>query len=73
MKYTKYIRRDFHSVTLVMPQGWDFRVLEGGSKTLAWEFAIAPHRLHILVYRYYGDFDWSMAKSNPFLHFDKNL
>ena len=24
MKYTKHIRRDFHSVTLVMPQGLDF-------------------------------------------------
>ena len=24
MKYTKHIRQDFHSVTLVMPQGWDF-------------------------------------------------
>ena len=23
MKDTKYIRLDFHSVTLVMPQGWD--------------------------------------------------
>ena len=27
MKYTKHIRRDFHSVTLVMPQEWDFRAL----------------------------------------------
>ena len=27
MKDTKYIRRYFHSVTLVMPQGWDFWVL----------------------------------------------
>ena len=27
MKYTKHIRRDFHSVTLVMPQGWDFGAL----------------------------------------------
>ena len=27
MKYTKHIRRDFHSVTLVMPQGRDFGVL----------------------------------------------
>ena len=23
MKDTKYIRRDFHSVTWIMPQGWD--------------------------------------------------
>ena len=24
MKDTKLIRHDFHSVTLVLPQGWDF-------------------------------------------------
>ena len=24
MKNTKYIKRDFHSVAWVMPQGWDF-------------------------------------------------
>ena len=24
MKDTKHIRRDFHSVAWVMPQGWDF-------------------------------------------------
>ena len=27
MKDTKHIRRDFHSVTLVMPQGWHFGAL----------------------------------------------
>ena len=27
MKDTKHIRRDFHSVAWVMPQGWDFGVL----------------------------------------------
>ena len=27
MKYTAHIRSDFHSVTLVMPQGWDFLAL----------------------------------------------
>ena len=27
MKDTKHIRRDFHSVPLVMPQGWDFGAL----------------------------------------------
>ena len=26
MKDTKHIRRDFHSVAWVMPQGWDFGV-----------------------------------------------
>ena len=35
MKDTKHIRPDFHSVTLVMPQGWDFGALgvpRGGKK-----------------------------------------
>ena len=27
MKDTKHIRRDFHSVIWVMPQGWDFGAL----------------------------------------------
>ena len=27
MKDTKHIRRDFHSVAWVMPQGWDFGAL----------------------------------------------
>ena len=27
MKDTKHIRRDFHSLAWVMPQGWDFGVL----------------------------------------------
>ena len=27
MKDTKHIRRDFHSVARIMPQGWDFRAL----------------------------------------------
>ena len=27
MKGTKHIRQDFHSVTWVMPQGWDFGAL----------------------------------------------
>ena len=36
MKDTKHIRRDFHSVTWVMSQGWDFGTLEmpRGSKHL---------------------------------------
>ena len=34
MKDTKHIRRDFHSVARVMPQGWDFWALgcPGGQK-----------------------------------------
>ena len=30
MKDTKHIRRDFHSVPWVMPQGWDFGVPRWG-------------------------------------------
>ena len=43
-----YIERNFYSVAWVMLQWWDLGVL-GGSKTLAWGFAMAPHRLRILV------------------------
>ena len=43
-----FIEQNFHSVAGFMPQGWDLGVL-GGSKTLAWGFAMVPHRLHILV------------------------
>ena len=48
IKDRKHIEQNFHSVARVMPQGWDFEVL-GGSKTSAWGFVMAPHRLHILV------------------------
>ena len=37
MKDTKYIRQDFHSVSWVMPQGWDFGALgvpRGGQKII---------------------------------------
>ena len=51
IKDRKHIEHNFHSVAGVMPQGWDLGVL-GGSKTLAWGFAMAPHRLRILVYCY---------------------
>ena len=47
-KNRKHIEQNFHSVAGAMPQGWDLRVL-GGSKTLAWGFAMASHRLRILV------------------------
>ena len=50
-KDRKHIEQNFHSVAGVMPQGWDLGVL-GGSKTLAWGFAMAPHRLRILVTKY---------------------
>ena len=48
IKDRKHIEQNFHSVAGVMPQGWDFGVL-GGSKTLAWGFAMVPHQLRILV------------------------
>ena len=48
IKYCKHIKQNFDSVAGVMTQGWDFGVL-GGSKTSAWGFAMAPHRLCILV------------------------
>ena len=32
MKDTKHIRWDFHSVTLLMPQGWDFGGAQGVKK-----------------------------------------
>ena len=47
-KYCKHIEQNFDSVAGVMTQGWDLGVL-GGSKTSAWGFAMAPHRLCILV------------------------
>ena len=46
----KYIEHNFYSVAGVMPQGWFLGVLAaGGTKTLARGFAMAPHRLRILV------------------------
>ena len=48
IKYCKQIEQNFDSVAGVMTQGWDLGVL-GGSKTSAWGFAMAPHRLCILV------------------------
>ena len=48
IKGRKHIEQNFHSVAWVMSQGWDLGVL-GGSKTLAWGFAMEPHPLRILV------------------------
>ena len=48
IKDRKHIEQNFHSVAWVMPQGWNFAVL-GGSKTLPWGFAMATHRLRILI------------------------
>ena len=52
IKDRKHIEYNFHSVVGVMPQGWNFGVLGGGEKTLAWGFGIAPHRLRVLVRSY---------------------
>ena len=49
IKDRKHIEQNFLSVAGVMHQGWDLGVL-GGSKTLAWGFEMAPHRLRILVF-----------------------
>ena len=51
IKDRKHIEQNFHFVIGVMPQGLDFGLLVG-SKPLAWEFAMEPHRLRILVYVY---------------------
>ena len=48
VKDRNHIEQNFYSVAGVMPQGWDLGVL-GGLKTLAWGFAMALHRLRILV------------------------
>ena len=45
IKDRKHIEQNFHSVGKV---GWDC-VVPGESKTLAWGFAMAPHRLRTLV------------------------
>ena len=44
IKDRKHIEQNFHSVAGFMPQGLDLGVL-GWSKTLAWGFAMMPHRL----------------------------
>ena len=49
IKDRKLVEQNFHFVAGVMPQGWDFGVL-GGSKTLAWGFAMGSHGLSILVF-----------------------
>ena len=51
IKDRNHIEQSFHSVAGVMPQGWGLEVL-GGSKILAWGFAMAPHWLCILVLSY---------------------
>ena len=45
----KHIAQNFHSVARVMPQGGTCGCWEE-SKTSAWEFAMAPHRLRAQVF-----------------------
>ena len=45
IKDRKHIEQNFHSVAGIMPQGWDLGCW--GSKTLAWGFAMASHRLRV--------------------------
>ena len=52
IKDRKHIEHNFHSVAWIVPHGWDLGVL--GSKTVAWEFAMAPHRLRVPVYKYFN-------------------
>ena len=42
------IEQNFHSVAIIMRHRFDLGGA-GGSKTLAWGFAMAPHRLCLLV------------------------
>ena len=48
IKDRKHIEQNFHSVAGFMRHRWDFGGA-GGSKTLAWGFAMVPHRLCLLV------------------------
>ena len=60
IKDRKHIEQNFYSVAGVMPHGWDLRVL--GVKTLAWGFAMVPHRLCILVIISIIEFNKLVAK-----------
>ena len=51
IKDRKHIKQNFHSVARVMLRGGNYRCW-GESKTLAWGFAMAPHRLRALVYNF---------------------
>ena len=51
IKDRKHIEQNFHSVAKVMPR--DGLGVLGESKTLAWGFAMAQHRLCALVYSWF--------------------
>ena len=48
IKDRKHIEQNFYSVARVMPRGGTCGCW-GESKTLAWDFAMEPHRLRALV------------------------
>ena len=54
IKDRKHIEKNFHSVAGIMLNGWGLGVPGWGvgSKSLAWGFAMAPHRMCILVINY---------------------
>ena len=53
IKDRKQIEKNFHSVAGIMLKGWGLGMrVGGGVKSLAWGFAMAPHRLCILVINY---------------------
>ena len=45
---TKHIRRDFHSVAWVMPQGWDFGALgcQGGQKNFFFKHGHVAYQIN---------------------------
>ena len=49
IKDRKHIEQNFHSVARVMPWGGPCGCWVE-SKTVAWGYAMGPHRLHALVY-----------------------
>ena len=51
MKDAKHIRQEFHSVTWVMPQGWDFGALGGAQGGQQMFFFKHGH----VAYQIYGD------------------
>ena len=65
----KHIEQNFHSVAKVIPRDGT-RWCWGGdeSKTLAWGFAMAPHRLRALVEDFYNLAAVSIEITQGWLH-----
>ena len=72
MKDIKHIRRDFHSTTWVMPQGWDFWVLWGVGSIFFLKFNQSwckrnLHEWHMLQHIFGSPAPWGLSvgpKSN---------